>query len=628
MLRSVLLSLSVIASLAAASHPDDHHMERPAETETVWERQADEVVAAGDAPVISGCYVWRGRADRNYKPFHQWEIQVTAGSERISDLRMRVTPMGPDLQPLLGRVGRWERLGNLGRSASIDISYKLNTSNPAAYRVELAWQGGEESFLAVDKTALPLAEGEREHQPVLLIVMPDWETKRGRTAVTFILRNDGGVEARDVVNTLRFRDDDGNVIHEHEYVPEDGTIPAGYAEAQQVVVDRVPKFATMSIATRKFEQAALDPGTFTDAPEVQVAGIAIADGQLTATVRNNTGVGVTGPEINFGLTDAQGGTLQDVVAQVGDLDHGAEAAITLDVSGIDGIGGYGLAMSYGEAGGGPTPTQAAAPGAIALDPVDGVQVSVDSVTQIDGGVQFVDRDYQSARCCVGRPGGVPQRGWPRGHHRYRTAAWRFASQRALPRCGPAPRRIGSHWTWRALVCWCGGNPVAFKHQRTKDVDRTAMDTGQLIGISASVVVGLGMAWLRWQQRRREPKPTELEDFEIFRGPLDQATVQVATLADAGVSAWLQPRTDGSVSVCIDAGQAEQVPSARPPPVRGLSRSPSQRRMPSLARRCQLACEATLSLPVQLPQTGRPVRVRWRGRAGLVAPGGDRGGCCR
>ena len=133
------------------------------------------------------------------------------------------------------------------------------------------------------------------------MLQPDWETKRRRTAITFYLRNDGGVAAQDVVHTIRFRNGDGEVVHEHEYIPEGGTIEPGYAEQQAIVVERVPEFSTLSIATRKREQAVFDPGVFTDAPDVQVAQIAVSGDEITAMVRNITGGDVVDLEIAFTL---------------------------------------------------------------------------------------------------------------------------------------------------------------------------------------------------------------------------------------------------------------------------------------------------------------------------------------
>lgn len=389
----LLLPLLICVPLAAVENlPADHTMERPAETEGAWENQADQIQTTAGQPTITGAYVWRGRADRNYRPFHQWELQFTGNGDERRNFQVRITPLGPDLQPLLNLVGPWQRLGDLSANGSVDTSYKLNCSIPAAYRLETKWRGGEGSMLAPDVFQLPLDEANRESQAVLMVIQPDWETRRRRTAVTFFLRNDGGAAAEEVVHTLRFRDGDGNVVHEHEYIPEDGTIPPGYAEQQQLIVEGVPKFHTILIATRKREQASLDPGAFTDAPEVQVAGVAIGDGQFTATVRNNLPADVVGLVITLDLTNANGGVLGSVDVEIGDLASGTDAPLAADISHLDGVAGYGLGMSFGEAGGGGPAddgSAAVADGAISLPPIDGVVVSVDSVTAIEGGLSLV-----------------------------------------------------------------------------------------------------------------------------------------------------------------------------------------------------------------------------------------------
>ena len=127
----------------AASHdyPDDHAMERPSETEEGWASQADQVVAIAASPTITGAYVWRGRADRS-TTLPSMGAPSRRGPDDRPGLKVRVTPLGPDLKPLLGLVGPWQRLGNLSAEAWWTPT-QAELFKPSCLRVDLSWRGGE-----------------------------------------------------------------------------------------------------------------------------------------------------------------------------------------------------------------------------------------------------------------------------------------------------------------------------------------------------------------------------------------------------------------------------------------------------------------------------------------------------
>ena len=105
---------------------------------------ADATPASAEHPEFSGMMVWSGRADREYKPFFQWELRLQAGVEPLRGLRLRIQPLAPDLSPLQkGRIGHWQTLGNVDAGDEVDASYKFNTPIFSAYRVEVTWKGGK-----------------------------------------------------------------------------------------------------------------------------------------------------------------------------------------------------------------------------------------------------------------------------------------------------------------------------------------------------------------------------------------------------------------------------------------------------------------------------------------------------
>ncbi|TVR12166.1 MAG: hypothetical protein EA401_09765 [Planctomycetota bacterium] len=312
-----------LAGNAVAAEP----MERAVDTAEAWADQEGDVAQATDAaPVFSGMLVWSGRADRNYQPFFQWEIRLRGGTEDIRDGRLRITPLGPDLAPLYQRSSHWHRFGNLAAGGSVDFSYFLNTSIFPAYRVEITWRDGEASYLATDRLQLPQREGEAEAIPQLLILNPMWETNnRRQTMVGFWLRNQGGADATGVTLNLRLRDGSGNTLMEHPYVPEDGTIPAGYAQEQRVLIENTPSAfhnIQIGISSDEVQNYQIDGGGFGDGEMVEVAEITAKDGMLHGKLRNGFTYPVHDVTITISLIGQGGSSVGEVVAHVASADAG------------------------------------------------------------------------------------------------------------------------------------------------------------------------------------------------------------------------------------------------------------------------------------------------------------------
>jgi hypothetical protein len=300
-LLPLLLLLPPPVTAAAEGDP----MPRPEEASKAWEIQVKDAAAVSDIPRFTGAYVWRGRADRAYLAFHQWEFRLESGRQPTPGLRLRVLALGADLKPVENRgTGHWLRLGDLGANEGVICSYKLNTSQPVAYRVELAWTGGEEAYLAPGLTGLPQLEVPAGAAPRLLVLQQTFDYSNRRNAiVTFMLRNDGGGAATGVEHTVKFIDEKDKVVHTAKHIPEQGTIPAGYAQMQKLVVPNCPMFKSIDISTKlgNAEAFALDPGKFTDQPTLEIAELAIAAGRLTATVRNGTPEAITTLTVTIAL---------------------------------------------------------------------------------------------------------------------------------------------------------------------------------------------------------------------------------------------------------------------------------------------------------------------------------------
>ncbi|HYE07944.1 MAG TPA: hypothetical protein VEL07_20670 [Planctomycetota bacterium] len=301
----------------------------------IFERQAGvAVVPSGAAPGIVGAYIWSGRADQEYKPFFQWELRVRAGSEAANQVACRLTTLGPMREKLV--EGHEQTIGGIAAGAAKDCSYKLNCTNFTAYQIDLAWNGGKQSYLAWDKVTLPIAIAASTGSSFLVTVNQnaerDAKNAKGPVTVTWNLWNIGGAEAKGVVQTVHFLDRDGKEVHKAEYIPDKGLVPGDSAKEHKTVLKGVPAFATISITTRQPDSQTLDPGAFTGAKDVEVAQVRHENNRLKARVRNGTDADIVGLVIAVTFVDANAKDLRVIDVPVGSLARGAERDIAVEVA--------------------------------------------------------------------------------------------------------------------------------------------------------------------------------------------------------------------------------------------------------------------------------------------------------
>ncbi|MFW5752785.1 MAG: hypothetical protein ACOCYV_01910 [Planctomycetota bacterium] len=351
LLSFVLLVLP--ACLVAAD--GNGEMERPKEAAGIWARQEAEAARpSGPAPVFTGCQMWGGRADRDYKPFFQWEIRLQGGTERIRDLRFRIVPLDARLELIGRRPGYWRSLGELAAGATTTFSYKLNCPSPMAYRCELEWQGGSENYYATDKTALPEPRGPVEDRPMLMCLEPmqNYIDKRRLGQVGFYLRNDGGAAATGVSVVIELINGSGETVKSHTHVPDGGTIEPGYAEMEEVEIPDCPPFSRVRLKARSDEEGLpgpLDPGRFTDVADIEVAEVAVDGDTLQFKVRNGLPEDLDAVTISFDLENDKGQVVKHLDVTTEDLSAGEIRPLEADTTGVEGVAGYQIGIAFGAA---------------------------------------------------------------------------------------------------------------------------------------------------------------------------------------------------------------------------------------------------------------------------------------
>ena len=348
-MRHLMLIVCVALSACVVA---EEPMERPGDVEAVWEGQQEEVTPAiGAHPEFSGMMVWSGRADRNYKPFFQWELRLKAGVDELKAVRLRIQPLAPDLTPLQkGRIGAWKSLGTIPAGEEADLSYKFNTPIFSAYRVEVTWHGGKAAYLATDRQMLPLKEGALDGVSQLVAIEPIWDrSPKGQAAVRFWLRNTGGADAKQVKLTLSLRDGTGKVVMEHPYIPNDGVIPAGYAEEQKVLIQKTPSFSTIQIRISKAEESsfALENVDYSGGNIVEVGGVHEKDGALLGGLRNGTKDQLRDIVVTLYFTDDTGSTLAERTVKIDELKPGATKDWRINLADIPAWTGYETDLAYG-----------------------------------------------------------------------------------------------------------------------------------------------------------------------------------------------------------------------------------------------------------------------------------------
>lgn len=357
-----------------------------ADAQAAFARQAAGAIQpTGTAPGVVGVYVWSGRADENYRPFFQWEFRLKGGNAAAPGLACRITTLSPTKQPLV--AGTWKTIGDLAAGASKDIDYKLNCPNFSAYQLEMTWQGGKETWIAWDKFAIPAALGDLGGTSMLVTLNQNFEYADATriATVTYTIWNLGGQAAREVSQTIHFKDDKGKDVATFDYKPDKGEIPAGYVKDQKVTAPRIPPFATISIGSRLTDAGSLDQGSFTGAKDVEIAKVHAEGKRLKARVRNGTAADLDGVVVTITLQTKDGKAVKSLEMPAGRLAKGEEKDISADIAGVAAWSGYEVGWKSADA---PAPAPAAAPAAASaaqVVKVDGVEFAIATTkAQADG----------------------------------------------------------------------------------------------------------------------------------------------------------------------------------------------------------------------------------------------------
>ena len=282
----------------------------------------------GKAPVVSGLYLWNGRADENYKPFFQWELRFTGGSAPANDLKARIITLGPQMQVL--QTGPWKTFGSLGAGKTVDVDYRLNCPAPAAYRIEAAWQGGTDGFLGWDRFMVPVSEGALADESCLACVggNAEFESKVGGTTVTWCLWNIGGQPVpQGATVAIRFKNDQGQVMHQETWKqPANEVIAAHSAKERRLVIrKKLPtdflSFQTQVPNTNRAMAPLLADGLETS--RVQQKGEV-----LSAHLRNTGTTPLTEVVVSLTLLDQKGTKVATVTLPATSLAAGAETILS------------------------------------------------------------------------------------------------------------------------------------------------------------------------------------------------------------------------------------------------------------------------------------------------------------
>ena len=276
-------------------------------------------------------------------------------------------------------------LGKLNPGETRDLSYKLNCPTFQAFQVEIAWKDGakdtQETYVAWDKVAmLPVALSEVANVPFLISLNQNFEHDDAKktAAVSFTLWNIGGKPAKDVAQTVHFKDGTGKTVGSHELkvVKE---LAGGYVGDVKFTANKVPSFANISIATKMTDISTLDPGSFTGAEDVEIAQVRAEGKTLKAKVRNGFKTPLAGVTVLINLIDGSNKLVKAISLSVGDLKAGEERELSADISTVGSWSGYEVGWKSSES---PpevarAPSTQKAPSTPALL-VDGVEFTVTS----------------------------------------------------------------------------------------------------------------------------------------------------------------------------------------------------------------------------------------------------------
>ena len=386
LLCAFLLPLLLSAPLASAvdktepANPAWMEAGKP-DAKAAFAKQAAAAPAPTTYPHFIGEYLWSGRADDKYKPFFMFELRLRGATRPLAAAKYRVVTIDPLRKPQT--TGPWVELGQLAPGTIRELSYKLNGPTFQAFQVELVWKDGgkdgQETYLAWDKVAMvPVALSDVANLPFLVSLNQNFEHDPDKkiATISFNLWNIGGKPAKDVVQTIHFKDDKGKTILSHEFKPQKGDIAGGFVGEIKLSVPKVPVFANLAIATKMTDLGTLDPGSFTGAEDIEIAQVHAEGKTLKAKVRNGFKAQVNGVSVLITLTDGGGKAVKGLDLPVGDLKAGEEREISADLVGVPSWSGYEVGWKSSEPP--PTPAKATAdarPSAQAVT-VDGLEFTV------------------------------------------------------------------------------------------------------------------------------------------------------------------------------------------------------------------------------------------------------------
>lgn len=356
-----------------------------ADAKASFAKQAGSAPKPAAWPTIIGEYLWSGRADDKYKPFFMFELRLRGATRTTEATKYRIVTIDPARKPQSS--GPWITLGKLAPNETRDLSYKMNCPTFQAFQVEIVWKDGgkevQETYLAWDKVAmLPVALSEVANVPYLVSLNQNFDHDEAKkvASVSFTVWNIGGKPAKDVVQTVHFKDSAGKTVHSHEIKVAKGEakreLPGGYIGEVKLSVPKVPSFAHLAIATKMTDITTLDPGTFTGAEEVEIAHVRAEGKDLKAKVRNGYKTPLTGVVVAITLIDGKGRAVKALSLPVGDLKPGEERDLSTDISKVGSWSGYEVGWKSSE----PPPPISSAPKSRSVPAlnVDGLEFTVTS----------------------------------------------------------------------------------------------------------------------------------------------------------------------------------------------------------------------------------------------------------
>jgi hypothetical protein len=360
LIRSLAILLLLMTCLGAGeAKPKANALAGKADARREFSRQAATAPTPnGPIPAIVGCFLWNSRADENYKPFFQWEIRLKSGSASLSGLKIRVATLGPQQQVIM--LGPWKNLGDLPANTAIEFDYRLNCTNTPAYRVEVAWQGGEEKFLAWDRVMVPIALSSLKERPMLACVEGNAESdkKQNATLATWWLWNVGGQAVKEGVSvTVTFLNDKGKSEYSAVWKqPNNSPIPPYSAKEWRLPIRQAINFAGLSFQVT--QPSGIEAGSV-NAGGVVVSAVA-HDGPdgLKARVKNASTGDLTGLVVTIALLDQKDKRIASAILPAIDLRVGDEKEVKTKLNKTVDWANFEISWDLASGGGaeGPVPT--------------------------------------------------------------------------------------------------------------------------------------------------------------------------------------------------------------------------------------------------------------------------------